>query len=236
MASRLRWLRASVASATRITLPALEGVGEQQQLGLGVERCALGVGRQPRAADLDLVGLLAPAPPAQLHEPGAADDASVGGAALGERHRGAGIALGQQVGDVALHRRRVRGHLGEAVRRPVARGGVDERTDQLALQRDQLDVASVEAERGERHQRSTVPGSAAIRAGRPGPGRSVVWFRPDRVVPKRQNAMPGQSTTSISRPRRAPSASGSWSPLQNLPGSYQLDGRFGSRAGPCAGT
>ena len=37
--------------------PHVEGVDEQQQLGLGVDRRALSVGRQPGPADLDLVGL-----------------------------------------------------------------------------------------------------------------------------------------------------------------------------------
>ena len=78
MARRLRSLRTSVASATRRHAPHVEGVDEQQQLGLGVDRRALGVGGEPGAADLDLVGFLATAPPPQLHEPGAPDEAAVG--------------------------------------------------------------------------------------------------------------------------------------------------------------
>ena len=139
--------------------PALEGVGQQQQLGLGVDRRALGVGRQPGAADLDLVRLLPAAPPAQLHEPRAADEATVGDAALGEGDGGAGVALGEQAGDVARRRVAAVGHLGEAVRRALAGGRLGQRDGVLGRQRQQFDVAAVERERREHHHGATVPGS-----------------------------------------------------------------------------
>src|ERR1700722_8142313 len=44
------------AEPHRVDLPGLEGMGEHQQLGLGVERGSLGPRGQPGGADLDHVG------------------------------------------------------------------------------------------------------------------------------------------------------------------------------------
>src|SRR4051794_35268147 len=60
-----------------VDAPDLEGMGEQQQLGLGVDGGPLHVSGQPRAADLHLVGVRAAAPVADLEEAGAADEAPV---------------------------------------------------------------------------------------------------------------------------------------------------------------
>ena len=54
MARRLRSLECIGADGNSMHAPHLERVGEQQQLCLGVDRAALCVGGQPRAADLHL--------------------------------------------------------------------------------------------------------------------------------------------------------------------------------------
>jgi hypothetical protein len=101
-AARLRALRASVAKSTRQTPHVSNACRRSRYLAsvlIGV-RCA--VGGEPRAADLDLVGLVAAAPAAQRHEAGAAHGRAVG-PALRERHGLAGVAGVEQIVDVAEH-------------------------------------------------------------------------------------------------------------------------------------
>ena len=83
IAARERPLRASVLKLTRTYPPRLEGVGQQQQLRLGVDRCPLRPRREPGPADLGHhrdVGRpgVAQRPVLQVEEPGGADDLPVG--------------------------------------------------------------------------------------------------------------------------------------------------------------
>ena len=135
-----------------VDVPLLEGVGEQEQLGLGVDGGALDVGGQPRAADLDLVRLGATAPPPQLHEPACTRrHVPIGDQALGERHGLVAVTLGRaatpRIGAIAS---RVAGtSVKPYVDRSMAAAAV-ELVDERGRQRDELDVAADAADRSGR--------------------------------------------------------------------------------------
>jgi hypothetical protein len=113
---------------------------EQKQLGFGVHGGALHVGGQPGTTDLRLVRFAAAAPPPQLHQPCAADDAPVRREALGERDCRVVVAQVEQPVDVPVHRLASRRNLGELVRRPIGAGGGGQFGGVVILQRHQLDV------------------------------------------------------------------------------------------------
>ena len=75
IAARLRSLRASVQMATRAHAQRVEGVAEQQQLRLGVDRAMRWASAaEPGAADLDLGRRVAAGPPGDVEESGATDE------------------------------------------------------------------------------------------------------------------------------------------------------------------
>ena len=87
--------------------PHLERVGEQEQLGLGVDRRS--VGRRPPATcrrSPPRRACRGPATTATLRKRVQPTRSSVGEAPLHERHGGVALRVGEQPGDVALHRRR----------------------------------------------------------------------------------------------------------------------------------
>jgi hypothetical protein len=85
-------------------VPGLERVGQHEQLRLGVHGRALVLGADPRAADLDLVRVGAPAERAQVEEPRTSDEPSGRPQPVGERDDLVGVAVGDEPGEVGRHR------------------------------------------------------------------------------------------------------------------------------------
>ena len=197
--------RGSARDRQRVARPErLEHVGEQQQLGFGVDPAALRCGCQPGAADLHLVGVGSPEPPLRVEVSSAAHDHPVINASLHERGRTAVRRVVDQPADVLRRLIVAVGHLRVPEAGPVtARRGRDlvDVVDPQRLEQHESTRQRNDGELG--HEHILAHGRADRSVGFGGVPRGTVQRWPTRTPPSRARR-PGRSTTYSTPTRSCP--------------------------------